>query len=289
MIRTLITGANGQLGWELQRIVPAGIEINAFDSTDLDITNVNQVRDTIMRLRPQVIINAAAYTAVDKAETDEERVFAVNRDGTANLALAAAEIGAHIIHISTDFVFDGLKSRPYRPEDQPNPTGIYGKSKLAGEQRLLEISGGACTIIRTAWVYSAHGNNFVKTMLRLMADRDELGVVADQIGTPSWARGLAEAVWQVSAKGVAGVYHWTDAGSASWYDFACAIREEALALGLLNKAANIKPIRTEDYPTPAHRPSYSVLDKTSFWQTLQYTPVHWRLSLKNMLMELKNG
>lgn len=289
MNSVLITGANGQLGWELQRAIPARKEISALGSAELDITDAGQVREVVMKLRPEVIINAAAYTAVDKAESDRELAFAVNRDGVANLALAAGEIGAHIIHISTDFIFDGQQSRPYQPEDQPKPTGIYGKSKLAGEQSLLEIRDGACAIIRTAWVYSAHGDNFVKTMLRLMAERDELGVVADQIGTPTWARGLAWAVWQSAVKGLVGVYHWTDAGAASWYDFASAIKAEALGLGMLNRAAEIKPIRTEDYPTPAHRPPYALLDKTSLWQALQYSPVHWRLSLRNMLRELKDG
>ncbi len=286
IMKALVIGKNGQLGWELLRTSPAEIEVVAYNSADLDISNTQQVNDMVTANRPDWIINAAAYTAVDKAESETEKAFAVNRDGIVNLGGAAKEVGAGIIHISTDFVFDGLKSSPYLTDDLPNPTGIYGKSKLAGERCLLGISGDKCAIIRTAWVYSCHGTNFVKTMLRLMRERDELGVVADQIGTPTWARGLAQAVWQVLVGGLFGVYHWTDAGAASWYDFAVAIMEEALALGLLSKAVSIKPIRTIDYPTPAHRPAYSVLDKTALWQHRDLVPVHWRVALRSMLTEL---
>lgn len=287
MIKVLISGANGQLGWELQRTAPEGMAITACTSAELDISNGQQVADVLARLAPDVIINAAAYTAVDKAESETKRAFAVNRDGVVNLAAAGVDIGARVIHLSTDFVFDGLQSHPYLPNDKPNPTGVYGASKLAGERLLLQKDPN-CAIIRTAWVYSAHGNNFVKTMLRLMAERDELGVVADQIGTPTWANGLAQALWRIMDKGLAGIYNWTDAGVASWYDFACAIQEEALALGLLQKSVPIRPLRTADYPTPAHRPPYSVLDKSSLWGKLGAAAPHWRVGLKKMLLEIKD-
>ena len=285
--RILITGANGQLGWELNRTAPAGVDVVACNSLECDITNRQQVRAVLSECSPQVVINAAAYTAVDKAETDAERAFEVNSDGIAQLAETCVDVGARIIHISTDFVFDGRNSSPYRPSDSPNPTGVYGESKLAGEQRLLEIMP-ECTIIRTAWVYSSHGNNFVKTMLRLMAERQELGVVADQIGTPTWANGLARAIWQVVPQEISGVYHWTDAGVASWYDFACAIQEEALVLGILKKPLTLRPLQTKDYPTPAIRPPYSVLDKSDLWKKLGVTAPHWRVSLRKMLQEIDN-
>jgi dTDP-4-dehydrorhamnose reductase len=284
--KILITGANGQLGWELRRSAPAAVEVVAYSSGELDITNGALTEEIVARQRPAVIINAAAYNAVDKAESEAERAFAVNRDGVDNLAAAATVVGARIIHISSDFVFAGGQSRPYRPDDTASPCGVYGESKLAGE-RVLLAKYGNYAIIRTAWVYSAHGGNFVKTMLRLMAERD-LGVVADQIGTPTWAHGLARALWQTVDMGLTGLYHWTDAGVASWYDFACAIQEEALALGILSRAVAIKPLSSRDYPTPARRPSYSVLDKSTLWKILGSAAPHWRVSLRKMLRELRD-
>ena len=288
-MRVLLTGANGQLGWELQRSVPSGIEIAAFGSAELDITDRQTITRTVAAHTPDVIINAAAYTAVDKAEQDPERAFLINGQGAANLAQAARDGGMRLIHISTDFIFDGRKSSPYLPGDPPNPLGIYGKSKLNGEELILAITKGQNTaIIRTAWVYSSHGHNFVKTMLRLMSDRDSLAVIADQIGTPTWAHGLAQAVWSVATGGsITGIHHWTDAGVASWYDFAVAIMEEAYSLGLLSKQPLIRPIPATAYPLPAQRPPYSVLDKSSLWQALDWTPIHWRVELRKMLTEMK--
>ncbi len=283
----LITGADGQLGWELQRTVPAGITIVATDAGDLDITDGKSIDARIKRIKPQVIINVAAYTAVDKAEQEQGAAYAVNADGAANLARAAQANSARLIHISTDFVFDGTKSMPYCPEDVPNPLSVYGASKLKGEQQVREITQGNALVIRTAWVYSSHGVNFVKTMLRLMREREQLGVVADQVGTPTWANGLAMTIWRFVEKvETKGLFHWTDAGVASWYDFAVAIQEEAIELGLLEKAIPVRPISTKQYPTPAMRPAYSVLDKTSTWATLEVTPRHWREMLRLMLKEI---
>jgi len=287
-MKVLIAGKNGQLAWELQRSKPDGVDCLALGSAELDISREDQVRRQMEEFRPRVVINAAAYTAVDKAESESQRAFAVNRDGAAHLAAAARDLGARLIQVSTDFVFDGLDSRPYLPAAKAGPTGVYGASKLAGEKRVKEITRDY-VILRTAWVYSAHGSNFVKTMLRLMAERSELGVVADQIGTPTWAWGLARAIWQMSAMELSGVYHWTDAGAASWYDFACAIHDEARELGLLTRDVAISPIATSDYPTPAQRPPYSVLDKTSTWKALDSKPQHWRHALRKMLLEIKNG
>lgn len=289
MMKILLTGANGQLGWELRRTIPPGITLSAFGSKELDITDRAAVTQMVATQAPDLIINAAAYTAVDKAEQDSEQAFLVNGHAVENLAQAARDNGIRLVHISTDFIFDGQKSSPYLPSDPANPLGIYGQSKLMGEEHILAITK-ACdtTIIRTAWVYSRHGHNFVKTMLRLLRERDTLSVIADQIGTPTWAHGLAQAVWAVALKGITGIHHWTDAGAASWYDFAIAIMEEATTLGLLSRQASIRPIPAREYPLPAQRPPYSILDKTSLWQALDWTPSHWRVELRKMLTEMQH-
>jgi dTDP-4-dehydrorhamnose reductase len=287
-MKVLITGANGQLGHELQRSAPAHVQCLALDRTSLDITDADTV-DRVLDIRqPQLIINAAAYTAVDKAEQDEANAARINAEAPGLLARAAAERALRIIHVSTDFVFDGASSQPYRPAGQTRPLSVYGASKREGELRVLREAGEQALVLRTGWVYSAHGNNFVKTMLRLMAERDALNVVSDQLGTPTWAYGLAAVIWQFSEQPqLHGVFHWSDAGTASWYDFAVAIQEEACALGLLRKAVPIHPIRSADYPAAAQRPAYAVLDKAETWTALAVEPVHWRAALRQMLSELK--
>ena len=285
-MRVLVAGAGGQLGFELKRTRPLGVELLALSSGELDLTEAGAVRRRVAEERPGLIINAAAYTAVDRAEAERERAFAVNGQGAANLAVAAREADARLIHLSTDFVFDGEKSSPYLPDDAPNPLGVYGASKLAGEERVREILGPATAIVRTAWVYSVHGHNFVKTMLRLLGEREAVSVIADQVGTPTWARHLAQALWRMAERELTGVHHFTDAGVASWYDFAVAIQEESLALGLLGREALIRPIATGQYPLPARRPPYSVLDKTGLWQAIDWEPSHWRAALRAMLKEL---
>jgi dTDP-4-dehydrorhamnose reductase len=283
----LVVGAGGQLGRELSRTVPESVQLSALDASGLDITDQQLVMEQVISKRPDWIINAAAYTAVDKAEEQSDMAYRVNRDGAANLATAAKQAGARLIQISTDFVFDGTKSSPYQVDDVPNPQSVYGASKQLGDEAVLSVFSSEALIIRTAWVYSNHGQNFVKTMLRLMAKQEELGIVADQIGTPTWAHGLARMIWQAMEAELTGMHHWTDAGVASWYDFAVAIYEEAKVLGLLSaqQQCRIKPIRTRDYPTPAKRPAYSVLDKTTLWNTLAIEPEHWRTALRNMLGE----
>jgi len=236
--------------------------------------------------KPDVIINAAAYTAVDKAETDIDAANAVNADAVAHLANAAKAANAHMIHVSTDFIFGKCTPSPIHPDAPADPVSVYGKSKLAGEQALMEILPHNSFLVRTAWVYSSHGNNFVKTMLRLMKERGEVGVIADQIGSPTWANSLARALWRAADIRATGVAHWTDAGAASWYDFAQAIMEEGLSLGLLDKEATVNPLRTDQYPTPAARPTYSVLELTSTWDTLDLQAAHWRVELRNMMREL---
>lgn len=290
MATILLTGAGGQLGWELQRSAKrTGHLLHAVDLQALDITDALAIEAILSEVHPEIIMNAAAYTAVDKAEKEPGQAYAVNRDGAANLARAARASGASLVHISTDFIFDGVRGVPHRPADEPGPQGVYGASKLAGERAVREIMGDGALIIRTAWVYSAHGNNFVKTMLRLMGERDELRVVDDQIGSPTWAHGLADCIWRALDRHLTGVYHWTDTGAASWYDFAVAIQEEALKIGLLTEAVRVTPIPSSEYPTPAKRPSYSVLDKSATWQALGHIAPHWRDSLRSMLSELAHA
>jgi dTDP-4-dehydrorhamnose reductase len=285
-MQVLVTGATGQLGHELARTVPPGIDALFLDRAALDLA-APDVEERVVAHAPRLILNAAAYTAVDRAESERELAFAVNGSGAGALARAAARLGARLVHVSTDFVFDGVASSPYLPGHAPAPVGAYGASKLEGERQVRAALPDAI-ILRTAWVYSAHGANFVKTMLRLMGSRDRLGVVADQVGTPTWAKGLAAAVWELGLGSYAGLtLHWTDLGVASWYDFAVAIQEEALARGLLMRAVPVEPIRTEDYPTPARRPAWSVLDKTDTLALLASPREHWRAALRQMLDELK--
>lgn len=285
-MKVLVTGAGGQLGRALVARPPKGVEVMAASSHMLDIANAEAVLRFADRERPELILNAAAYTAVDQAENDVERARAVNDSGTANLVTAAEAVGARVVHVSTDFVFDGSASRAY-PVDAPTaPLGVYGATKLAGERHLRP--GDLC--VRTAWVYAAEGKNFVRTMLRLMAEREELGVVADQIGSPTSAGDLADALWRLALGDHSGTFHFTNSGVASWYDFAVAIRDEAIALGLLpERAALVKPIATADYPTPAKRPAFSVLDTRKTAAALGAPAPHWRHSLVKVLEQIKSN
>ena len=285
-MKVLVTGAGGQLGRALAARAPEGVEVLAADSRRLDIADSDAVLAFAGRERPGLILNAAAYTAVDQAESDAERARAVNDAGTANLVAAAEAVGARVAHVSTDFVFDGTASRAY-PVDAPTaPLGIYGETKLAGEQRVRAID----LCVRTAWVYAPEGRNFLNTMLRLMAERDELGVVADQIGSPTSADDLADALWRLALDDHAGTFHFTGSGVASWYDFAVAIRDEGVALGLLpQSAAQVLPIATADYPTPARRPAFSVLDTTKTAEALGGAAPHWRHSLIKVLEQIKHN
>jgi dTDP-4-dehydrorhamnose reductase len=286
-LRALLTGADGQLGIELQATVPAGWRLAAFGRSALDVTSALGARDLVHREAPALVINAAAYTAVDAAEEDPEGAEAVNLRGAAHVAQAAREIGARVIHISTDFVFDGRQGHPYSPGDPTNPLCTYGRTKLEGERAVARISEGSALIVRTAWLYSSHRKNFVLTMLRLMREQQAVAVVSDQMGTPTWSRGLAEALWAAAERpDMSGIHHWTDAGVASWYDFAVAIQEEASEAGLLDRVVPVRPIRTADYPTKATRPPCSVLDKSATWAALGSTAPHWRVNLRRMLGQL---
>lgn len=283
----LLTGAGGQLGRELQLTAPAGVTLISLDRGALDISQPEAVRRVVGELCPDWVLNAAAYTAVDRAEGEEALALQINAEGAGHLAAACASTGTGLVHVSTDFVFDGESGHPYTPEAMPAPLGAYGRSKLEGERAVLAAHPRAL-IVRTGWVYSRFGSNFVKTMLRLMAERDSLAVVCDQIGTPTWARSLAQTLWAaVDRPLLQGIYHWSDAGVCSWYDFAVAIAEDALAAGLLPRSPEVRPIPASEYPTPARRPAYSVLDKQQSWQDLGVAPIHWRVQLRAMLQDLK--
>jgi len=284
--KILITGCDGQLGSELLRCAPDNITAIATDAEQLDITDAAQVREHIGSTAPDWVINCAAYTAVDKAEDDRDTAFRINHLGAQNLAQALTESGGRMLQVSTDFVFDGTQGSPYAADAPTHPLSVYGDSKRQGEIAVSESLGDRALVVRTSWLYSSHGNNFVKTILRLLADKPELGIIADQIGTPTWAAGLAGAAWKMIELDMHGMHHWSDAGVASWYDFAVAIRDEALQLGLLSSDTPIRAIATSDYPTPARRPPYSLMDKQPTWNALGYQPPHWRASLQSMLKEL---
>lgn len=283
----LLTGAGGQLGQALVATAPDGVQLHALTRGELDIADGAAVAAYLARTRPALLINAAAYTAVDRAESEREAAFLANGEAPGVLARACAGQGVRLFHVSTDFVFDGLASSPYAPDAPTAPLGVYGQSKRAGEVAVQEAAVDAL-ILRTGWVYGALGHNFMHTMLRLHRERDTLSVVADQVGTPTHARTLAGALWAAAQRpALRGIYHWSDAGVCSWYDFAQAIGEEARAAGLVHRAATVQPIRTEDYPTPARRPSYSVLDKSTSWRDLDLAPVHWREELRRCLQQVR--
>lgn len=287
-LRVLVTGCGGQVGRALLATAPEGIEAWGLARADLDICCSRSIAAALADRRPDVIINAAAFTAVDRAETEWDEAYAVNAEAPAKLARAADRLGARLVHLSTDFVFDGSARAPYPPQAEVRPLNIYGASKAAGEAAVRAILPDAL-IVRTAWIYAARGQNFVRTMLRLMARTDHVGVVADQLGTPTHAGSVARGLWSLVANGVGGTCHLTDAGVASWYDFAVAIGEEAAELGLLERPVEVMPIATADYPTPARRPAYSVLDSSDSWRRAGRAAPPWRSELRAMLAEVREA
>jgi dTDP-4-dehydrorhamnose reductase len=287
-VKALILGAGGQLGRALATAAPAGTEVVALGRADCSIGDRASIMRSIEDHRPEVVFNAAAYTAVDRAESEPQEARTLNGLAPGWMAEAARAVDSRFVHISTDFVFDGQIPRPLVPTDRIAPLGVYGRTKAEGERAVAAIDKEAL-IVRTAWVYAAEGANFVNTMLRLMRERDEVRVVADQIGTPTWARSLASALWTLAADRARGLHHFTDAGVASWYDFAVAIQEEACTIGLLDRAARIVPISTADYPTPAKRPAFSVLDKSATWNLIGGPAPHWRANLRACLQEHLHG
>ncbi|KYK81339.1 dTDP-4-dehydrorhamnose reductase [Aggregatibacter actinomycetemcomitans serotype e str. SC936] len=287
MAKFLITGANGQVGHCLTQQLQGKHEILAVDHDELDITNQSAVKKTVKNFRPDLVINAAAHTAVDRAETEIELSEAINVKGPQYLAEAAKSVGAAILHISTDYVFDGRRAGKYKETDATDPQSIYGKTKLAGEQAVVEAND-KFIVLRTAWVFCEHGSNFVKTMLRLAKTRDTLGVVADQIGGPTYAGDIAAALIQIAEKIIAGksveygIYHFTGEPYVSWCDFARAIFDEAVSQNMLEKVPLVNAITTADYPTPAKRPANSCLDLTKIQQVFGIQPSDWQRALKNI-------
>lgn len=287
MAKFLITGANGQVGYCLTQQLQGKHEILAVDRDELDITNQSAVKQAVENFCPDVIINAAAHTAVDRAETEVELSEAINVKGPQYLAEAANSVGAAILHISTDYVFDGQRSGKYKESDTTDPQGVYGRTKLEGE-RAVAAANDKFIVLRTAWVFGEHGNNFVKTMLRLAKTRDTLGVVADQVGGPTYAGDIARALIQIAKKIINGetveygIYHFTGEPYVSWCDFSKAIFAEAISQNVLEKAPLVNAITTADYPTPAKRPANSCLDLTKIQQVFGIQPSDWQTALKNI-------
>jgi len=278
-MKILLTGANGQLGNEIRKL---SSQYNTFefiytDVEELDITCDKSCLDLFNNIKPNYLINCAAYTAVDKAETDTATAYKINATAVKNLAEACKVHNTYMIHVSTDYVFDGKSCVPYKETDAVNPNSEYGKSKAEGEKEALLYKNAL--VIRTSWLYSSFGNNFVKTMIKLGKERDSLNVVSDQIGTPTYAKDLANAILTIVAKTefVPGIFHYSNEGVCSWYDFACAIME------LNNLNCKVNPIETEQYPTPAKRPSYSLLNKNKIKSTYNIEIAHWHESLKEMI------
>lgn len=283
--KLVVIGAAGQLGQCLRLSCPSTLQDQVLwlDRQQLDLTQPSEIRDQLMTIQPTVIINAAAYTQVDQAESQQTLAKTINADAVEVMCQVAKSLQARVIQISTDYVFAGLSGQHQSPDAATAPLNYYGYSKKLGEEHVLQLKENA-VIIRTAWLYAAHGKNFVNSMLKLMNERAQLSIVMDQVGTPTCADGLAQAIWKVvSYPAVCGLHHWTDAGVASWYDFAVAIQEEALSLGLLNHAIPLHPICSQQYPTPAARPACSLLDKSSLLAQIQLAPTHWRVALRQTL------
>ena len=282
--KILVTGANGQLGMELQQLASSypGFEFIFITRQELPLDTPDVIDSFITNHQAHYFINCAAYTAVDKAESEKELVYKVNAEAPGIIAVACKKNNVQLIHISTDYVFNGMGKAPYKEDDATDPVNLYGDSKLEGEKNVIRSDPNAI-IIRTAWVYSAFGKNFVKTMLRLMAEKDQVSVVCDQSGTPTYAADLAEAILHIisSQQWKAGIYHFSNGGNITWYDFAVAIKEFS------GSSCKVNPVSTSQYPTPAKRPFYSVLDKTKIQQTFNIPVKDWKASLAICIERLK--
>ena len=292
-----IIGANGMLASMLRERAPESLDLHLFDLPDFDITDADQVLTTLTALNPDVVINCAAFTQVDACETQPDLAFRVNGDGPGYLAVATKKIGATLVHISTDFVFSGEAETPYVEDADTAPPSIYGQSKLQGEQAIIDSGLNTFYIIRTSWLYGPNGVNFVETIIRLATEREELGIVADQVGTPTYTRDLADAIWtllplvtsyssQVTAPH--GIYHYSNSGECSWYDFACEIVQQFRESQFALQVQQVKPITTEEYPVPAKRPTYSVLSKQKIVAALGLDIPSWQESL-HCYLESKNS
>lgn len=282
--RILLTGGSGQLGHECQLAVPPGVELAAPDLDVLDLADPTSIRNCVRDVSPAVILHCGAWTAVDAAEEQVDAAFAVNATGSRILAEEAASLGARVILISTDYVFSGAGDRPWLPDDPIEPINAYGRSKAEAEAAVSEILGSQAQIVRTSWVYGRRGHNFVRTMLRLMEEGRALSVINDQLGAPTWAGGLARALWALTRAPETGpILHYSDVGITSWFGFAAAIREVALGLGLEVADSSVSPCSTEDYPTPAPRPAWSPLALSPAWEQLGVAPEPWDRTLEQAL------
>ncbi len=279
-MKVLITGAAGQLGLALTRTQPSNVQVVRLARAELDITDPNALLAVLTLHKPNVVINAAAYTLVDQAQSDPQSAEQVNAVAPGAIALACHRAQARLIHVSTDYVFDGTAHQPYLPESTTQPLGVYGASKRRGEIAVLQALGTDALVVRTSWLYAATGRNFLTRMLELMRERPQLKIVMDQIGAPTLADDLAQALWTLTDGRLNGIQHWCNSGVASWYDFAVAIAEEAHTRGLLAQIPSLLPIISADYPTPAVRPHFSVLDKRRTEVALGVVAPHWRSSLR---------
>ena len=296
-MKVLLTGAAGQLGQALIASRPEGVELIASSRSGgdgavaLDLSDPQACSAAVEQHRPDWVLNGGAYTAVDKAESEPELAQAVNAGAPRAFAEALSRTGGSLLQLSTDFVFNGWQGSPYRPDQQRDPLGVYGATKAAGEEAVEQVLGGSgrAVILRTSWVMGPVGRNFALTMLRLHREREQISVVADQVGCPTSTLTLAQACWRAIDRAIAQpgalglMHHWSDAGAASWYDVAVAIGELGQELGLLERPAQVTPITTADYPTPAQRPGYSLLDCTATRRALDLEPLHWRLALRRVL------
>ena len=278
-MKVLLTGAKGQLGSALTASAPPGIMLEACTRKNCDLSDPSALHTMLAWTKPDIVVNAGAYTAVDAAESEEGLAHTINADAVRALARSMDELGGRIVQIGTDYVFDGNSGTAYRPGDRRNPLTAYGRSKAAGEDHLRSRD----LLVRTSWLYAPGHANFMTTMLRLMQEQDEVSVVADQIAAPTLASGLAEAIWALIAADASGTFHHSDAGVASWYDFAIAIAEEAVGAGLLGEMPRIRPIATTDYPTAAKRPAFSLLDSSATRELLGRDAVHWRANLRSAI------
>ncbi|MCB4400503.1 dTDP-4-dehydrorhamnose reductase [Synechococcus sp. MU1625] len=292
-MKVLLTGAGGQLGQALIASAPQGLELVATSRQELDLADPDACRGAVEQHQPDWVLNAGAYTAVDKAESEPDLAHAVNTGAPEAFAHALDQQGGRLLQISTDFVFNGTQGTPYQPEQPREPLGVYGASKAAGEAAVQDVfgTGGRGLILRTSWVIGPVGKNFALTMLRLHRERDQLGVVADQVGCPTSTLNLAIACWRslevAGESELPAVMHWSDAGAASWYDVAVAVGRIAAELGLIDTPAEVQPITTADYPTPAERPAYSLLDCTGTRAALQLNGQHWQHALRDVLQQAK--
>ena len=293
-MKVLLTGAGGQLGQALLDSTPDTVELISTTRQELDLSDADACRIAVEKYRPDWVLNAGAYTAVDQAESEPELAHAINAGAPEAFAQELDRQGGRLLQVSTDFVFNGQQGFPYRVDQPTTPLGVYGGSKAAGEQAIQKVFGHdnpQGVILRTSWVMGPVGRNFALTMLRLHRERDQLGVVADQVGCPSSTLNLAPACWKTITQGsqttLPPILHWSDAGVGSWYDVAVAIGELGHSLGLVDAPAKVNPITTADYPTPASRPNYSLLDCTSTRSALQLDGQHWQEALKQLLLRIQ--